>query len=606
MLIKRIKITNFRGIKEFDVVINNNMLTIVGKNDVGKSTVLQAIKVFFDEEKVTNEDFPNYNTDKVIEIELCFDTKKFDELKYNEELKIKKSFKVNKNKIKSDKYVYMIPDLPSEEDLNTYSDYKKIGKSLGVDFPRRKPKDKESIEELQKEVINVISERKGTPNWIDISDKWKEIKIYFPDVVFIPASQDHEDEQKMTNTSVFGKIFKVGIKRWLKVDEESQGAIKTINSKVEEINSNILEVVERKLKEQLPLANEISQEISPLDITKGFDFTMFVNDPQGVKTSLSKRGNGLRRSVLIAAIRAQNEVNEMIENLGEEVAATTENNEENYDSPTLYLFEEPEAFLHLAAQRELFYSLKDLTTHNSQIIITSHSTLFIDQSEMEEIVLLTRRDGQTKSLQHIPQKDIKDELGEIMRISKLITGKACCIVEGISDRIAFWEWIKTMGHKPGKLGIHFVSMDGCTNAEYYANADILADFYVPFLLILDYDSHKTRDPEKIKRRIEEKYSFVKNNDRIIILNGELENYYDLDVVSDVLNIPKKYIDLENYKEDPKEALEAAKTKAIQNNHKNVRAYNERRDSRRISRKMKKEDIHDDIKEILNELIKLVS
>jgi predicted ATP-dependent endonuclease of OLD family len=604
MLIKKIKINNFRSIKELNAVLKNNMLTIVGKNDVGKSNVLQALKVFFEEEKLTINDFPNYDTNEVIEIKIVFKTDKFEEIKYNGELKLKKVYKVNKNKILQNQYAFIIPDLPSEEDLNTYSDYKNIGKTLGVDFPKRKPKDNDKIDELKQKVINDINDKRGQADWIDINDNWKEIKDYFPDIVFVPASQDHDDEQKMTTSSVFGKIFRVGIKRWLKVDKESQGALKTINSKVEEINNNILKVVERKLKEQLPLANEISQDLSPLDITKGFDFTMMVNDPQGVKTPLNKRGNGLRRSVLIAAIRAQNEVNEIIEDLGKE-DTDSEEDIEKYEVPTLYLFEEPEAFLHLAAQKELFYSLKDLTKHNSQIIITSHSTLFIDQSEMEDIVLLSRNNGETKSLQHIPDRDIKDELGEIMRVSELITGKACCIVEGVSDRLAFQEWLKTMGSDPRKLGIHFVSMDGCTNAEYYANADILADFHVPFLLVLDFDTHKTRNPETIKRRLEEKYSFIKNKERIIILDGELENYYNIDIVANVLNIPKKYIDLEKYEEDPKEALEKAKTIAIKNEDKQVRAYNERRDSKKIASRMKKEDIDDDIKDILNELVNLV-
>jgi hypothetical protein len=76
-------------------------------------------------------------------------------------------------------------------------------------------------------------------------------------------------------------------------------------------------------------------------------------------------------------------------------------------------------------------------------------------------------------------------------------------------------------------------------------------------------------------------------------------------VANVLNIPKKYIDLEKYEEDPKEALDKAKTIAIKNEDKQVRAYNERRDSKKIASRMKKEDIDDDIKDILNELVNLV-
>ncbi len=46
MFIREIKIKNFRGITEFQAVMTNNMLSIVGQNDVGKSSVLKAIRIF--------------------------------------------------------------------------------------------------------------------------------------------------------------------------------------------------------------------------------------------------------------------------------------------------------------------------------------------------------------------------------------------------------------------------------------------------------------------------------------------------------------------------------------------------------------------------------
>ena len=47
MKIKQVKISNFRSYKE-EVIINFNDLNVfVGKNDIGKYTVLEALDIFF-------------------------------------------------------------------------------------------------------------------------------------------------------------------------------------------------------------------------------------------------------------------------------------------------------------------------------------------------------------------------------------------------------------------------------------------------------------------------------------------------------------------------------------------------------------------------------
>ena len=51
MKISQVKISNFRGYKD-ETSINFEELTVfVGKNDIGKSTVLEALDVFFNEGK---------------------------------------------------------------------------------------------------------------------------------------------------------------------------------------------------------------------------------------------------------------------------------------------------------------------------------------------------------------------------------------------------------------------------------------------------------------------------------------------------------------------------------------------------------------------------
>ena len=51
MIIKTVKLKNFRSYKEEVIIDLNNLTVFVGKNDIGKSTVLEALDIFFNEGK---------------------------------------------------------------------------------------------------------------------------------------------------------------------------------------------------------------------------------------------------------------------------------------------------------------------------------------------------------------------------------------------------------------------------------------------------------------------------------------------------------------------------------------------------------------------------
>lgn len=47
MILKKLKLKNFRGYTNIVVDFDSNMNVIIGKNDVGKSTILEALEIFF-------------------------------------------------------------------------------------------------------------------------------------------------------------------------------------------------------------------------------------------------------------------------------------------------------------------------------------------------------------------------------------------------------------------------------------------------------------------------------------------------------------------------------------------------------------------------------
>ena len=57
MKLERIEIQNFRGIGTASINLEN-FTTLIGSNNIGKSTVLKAIKILVDTTNPTTEDWP--------------------------------------------------------------------------------------------------------------------------------------------------------------------------------------------------------------------------------------------------------------------------------------------------------------------------------------------------------------------------------------------------------------------------------------------------------------------------------------------------------------------------------------------------------------------
>ena len=64
MTIKQLYLKNFRGYSEITIPFDDSFNMIIGKNDVGKSTVLEALEIFFNNQIVQMQiDDLNVNSD---------------------------------------------------------------------------------------------------------------------------------------------------------------------------------------------------------------------------------------------------------------------------------------------------------------------------------------------------------------------------------------------------------------------------------------------------------------------------------------------------------------------------------------------------------------
>ena len=73
MILKKITISNYRGINGTVTVDFDMFNCIVGQNDAGKSTILKAIDLALNETKLTRSDYNVQSAENQISVELLFD-----------------------------------------------------------------------------------------------------------------------------------------------------------------------------------------------------------------------------------------------------------------------------------------------------------------------------------------------------------------------------------------------------------------------------------------------------------------------------------------------------------------------------------------------------
>jgi len=521
MKLRKVKICGFRSLKHVSLDFRSDYNVIIGPNDIGKSSILHSLDMFYENRKPDLEDF--HFGQKEISITMTF-------------------------------------RLEEEERREIENDLVELGIILD---------DKGEFSITKSFNLDDESGRINTRTYIDGSEtrRWKVIRDYLPQFVYIPSLRDINDATKVTTQSVFGKLISPLLS---KANEEKR----ILEKKIEELIGNIRTDLEEFLKEQSPNISGIDMNTN-IAVNKAIDIDFLISDIfSDNKTHISKRGSGLQNSLVVAIFRTYAKYG-----IGRNL---------------IFGIEEPEAFLHLAAQRKFCSAIKDISndTHGSQVILTTHSTVFIDRSDLTGLSLLKRDENGQVVVKRIKNEtdlsEIKDSLD--IRNSDLLLWDVIFFVEGPTEKKVLDIWAKKLGFDFDKLGINIIPMDGCSNSDYFANAKILDSFGIPYFILLDSDN---KDPDEIKRKLlSNRHLKIKEEYIHILSKREIENYYSPRAIKEAYpNID--FDDLEiNDVDDIKKKLE-------QKTHQKATTIGPK-----VARLMEAEEIDKEIKSIFERLKEL--
>ena len=365
MKIKSVKIKNFRGYRDEIRVDFDDLTVLIGKNDIGKSTILEALDIFFNEgsgavkwdksdlnvqaikngenETIISVCFTELPANIIIDSTVQTDLSSEYMLNAAKDLEIIKKFRTSKlaTFIKA-----LHPTNPECSDLlsKKNADLKKVVDKLGIQC------DNVSANSIMRKAI--WEHFNGNLNLkeveIDIAKEdakkiWENLSSYTPQNSLFQADRRNSDDDSEVQDPL-----KMAVKE-IFTDQEIKDKLNTVANTVKE---RLQEVADRTLKKLKEMDSGIASTLNPVistDKLKWSDVFKHVSISGDEEIPINKRGSGVKRLVLLNFFRAEAE----------------RRAEETRHTGIIYAIEEPETSQHNNHQRMLITALKELSYTDS-------------------------------------------------------------------------------------------------------------------------------------------------------------------------------------------------------------------------------------------------
>jgi hypothetical protein len=360
------------------------MNIITGPNDVGKSNLLRALNLFFNE----------LNHDR-------------EEIDFSEEFSHKRLEVVRKESVKGKQFIQIAVEFNRGDFfLNTLPERFKVIKTWHRDSPTPAVTDDiQSYINSGKLETTIVKARGSLQRFLN--------RISY---TYIPAIKDKE-----TFSGILGDLQD-------SMFEASQSAGSSLTSQITSFNTELKNQTEG-LRDDFASSTGIEASISlPLSMGDLFQsFNVKTDGLGGEFVSLDQRGDGIRVRFIPAIMNyiAQNSTKQHV-----------------------WGFEEPENSMEFKRAFELNAKMRNVYSKNAQIFLTTHSPAFIDLKESDQSIYWTVRENDETKFHEVNEKSASDlfsgnieiglaeELGHIALLSNLHNRLSTAIVEANAVKAA--------------------------------------------------------------------------------------------------------------------------------------------------------------------------
>lgn len=393
MKIKSATINCFRGYAEPVTVEFNDLCVLVGKNDIGKSTILEALDIFFndgkgcvklDKDDINKKCAADGNDCIEIAVEFCdlpdavlIDATNRTTLADEYLLTAAGTLVVVKRYPKAGKEKVFIRALhPTHKNCSNLLEKKNSELKKLLDEQGLACADKTKNAELRKAIWQgqedlQLTETEIEVAKIDAKSIWEQLRGYMPLYTLFQSDRKNSDGdseiQDPMRLAVREILGDTGIQKQL------ADVAETVKARLDEVAARTLE----KLRDMNPdIASSLDPQLPDAASLKWTDVFKNVAIAGDENIPINKRGSGVKRLVLISFFRAEAERRQM-----------------EVDLPNIvYAIEEPETSQHPEHQRALIDALIALSeAENTQVLVTTHSPEIVKRLSFENILLVSGR-----------------------------------------------------------------------------------------------------------------------------------------------------------------------------------------------------------------------
>jgi predicted ATPase len=390
MRLLSVSIDNFRSYKDRITVNVGDFTALMGRNDVGKSTILEALEVFFNNTliKIDQSDPCVHNEGKIVEIGCVFDlypesltldansaTTLEDEHLLNEQgqLEIVKRFNCATKTPKEE--VFARANHPTAETLADLLQLKNAAlktRARDVNVDLNAGVDQRSNAALRRAIRAIVGDADRAERLIPLSDEdgkkvWDQLQKNLPAFALFQADRPSKDDDPE-----IADPMKIAVAAAVKEVEADLEAIKL------RVQQSAMEVAQRtlaKLQEMDPgLARQLTPSFKAEPKWDGFKLSLTGDD----QIPINKRGSGVRRLILLNFFRAEAE-------------------RKRGDTKTqrvIYAVEEPESSQHPDNQIMLVKALIALANDpDTQVMMTTHVPAIAGLVPTESVRFVTRNEA---------------------------------------------------------------------------------------------------------------------------------------------------------------------------------------------------------------------
>jgi putative ATP-dependent endonuclease of OLD family len=530
MKLAAVTLENFRGYSKHVRIEVEDLTAFIGKNDAGKSTILEALELFFNDGKPERGDACVHTGGTTIRIGCAFadlpaemildaavKTTLSAEYLTNEqgELEILKEWDCSGKTAKE--AVFAVALHPSNGDANDLltlknSDLKARVKKLSIDESTLNLAVNASMREAIRAACHpLVVDRKMIPlDKEDAKKVWELLKPQLPMYALFRSDRPSQDGDEEVQSPLKFAITQ---------------ALKEVADKLKEIEDAVRQraedVAARTLAKLQEMDSRLAGELKPFfKADPKWDVFKFglVGDNE---IPINKRGSGVRRLILLNFFRAEAE------------RRRTEKGALN----VIYAIEEPETSQHPENQRLLVQALKELATdENTQVLVTSHTPGLAGLLPSASLRCVRKQPDGTAAVSRCSDDDlnlIASELGVLPdgRVQVLV------FVEGTND-IEFLERVSAM-LKAVKADVVDFNSDarvalvplGGGSLKQWVAKHYLKNLKLPEVHIYDRDD---QTPPKYQPECDAVNARHDGSWAVITAKREMENYLHADAITEGL------------------------------------------------------------------------